>query len=91
MGLVSRPRALHIKNIQMSLPPGERERESARREERREKLQGGGRKSAATRGRIYGLHGAIVQIMFMKQCSGCRPLFSSSFALVARVSRPRGV
>jgi len=44
MGLVSRPRALHIKNIQMSLPPGERERErereSARREERREKLRG---------------------------------------------------
>ena len=34
--------------------------------------------STATRARIYGLHGAIVQIMFMKQCSGRRPPFSSS-------------
>jgi len=70
MGLVSRPRALHIKNIQMPLPPGERARERERERERE------GRKSAATRGRIYGLHGAIVQIMFMKQCrAGVVPCF----------------
>jgi len=64
MRLVSRPRALHIKNIQMPSPPGAWKR--------------GTRASTATRARIYGLHGAIVQIMFMKQCSGRRPPFSSS-------------
>lgn len=68
MRLVSRPRALHIKNIQMPPSPavgggeGEGVRETG---------------SVATRARIYGLHGAIVQIMFMKQCTG-RPLFSSA-------------
>lgn len=67
MRLVSRPRALHIKNIQMPSPPG-----------RRKRGREGLRVSTATRVRIYGLHGAIVQIMFMKQCSGRRPPFSSS-------------
>lgn len=66
MRLVSRPRALHIKNIQMPSPPEERESSLWTRV------------STATRARIYGLHGAIVQIMFMKQCSGRRPPFSSS-------------
>lgn len=61
MRLVSRPRALHIKNIQMPTPP--------------EKVEGEYRD---LRARIYGLHGAIVQIMFMKQCSKRHPLFSTA-------------